>query len=222
MKTQFGNRILETELCVLCGEREATTKEHIPPKGLFITKPSKYLSVPACAECNNSTKLDDEYLLQTMAGGSLVGDGIDVWKKKVSPKLRQHPKTKAGLRNRISKYIVMDNKGILSLPAFILDQERIEKSIRKFVYGVYWFHTGLILPKNTAIVIRYINPAEGPEFFSCPENMAVSKQMIIGVYNNPEVQKTFFYTWAISEELALFNFFFYKQNLFIAGVPLHS
>ena len=82
MKTQFGKKILESEICVLCGENKATTKEHMPPKSLFTTNPTEYLLVPACPECNNSTKLNDEYLLQVMSAGSLWGHGIDVWNKK--------------------------------------------------------------------------------------------------------------------------------------------
>src|SRR5687768_6829030 len=102
MKAQFGKKTLESKVCVLCGEREATTKEHIPPRALFITKPPEYFSVPACKDCNHSTKLEDEYLLQAMSGGSLYGQGVEVWKKKVRRKLDSHPKTRLGLRNQLS------------------------------------------------------------------------------------------------------------------------
>src|SRR5215216_1895503 len=142
MKTQFGKRILESNICVLCGEREASTKEHIPPKALFVTKPHEFLSVPACAECNHSTKLEDEYLLQVMSGGSLWGAGLDVWQNKVKPKLDIRPKTKLGLRNQLStRNLEISSKESMLFPVILVDRNRMEKSIRKLVYGLYWWHT---------------------------------------------------------------------------------
>ena len=60
--TQFGKIIRRSVVCVLCSARPADTKEHIPPKGFFLKMPREYLAVPACRECNGSTKLEDEYL----------------------------------------------------------------------------------------------------------------------------------------------------------------
>lgn len=48
--------------CYLCG-KEATTFDHIPPKGLF-PKNFQYkgIKVPSCKTCNNESSKDDEYL----------------------------------------------------------------------------------------------------------------------------------------------------------------
>jgi hypothetical protein len=221
MKTQFGKRILESNICVLCGDREATTKEHIPPKALFVTKPHKFLSVPACAECNHSTKLEDEYLLQVMSGGSLWGAGIDVWKNKVKPKLHSRPKTKLGLRNQLSiKNLEISSKESMLFPVLLVDRNRMEKSIRKLVYGLYWWHTETILTNPKEMNFQMINPAQGTSYFDNPNNREIFDQTVMGIYGDEEVRKTFFYTGAISQDLALFYFFFYKQNVFICGVHL--
>lgn len=219
MKTQFGKIVRESDICVLCGCNPATTKEHIPPRSLFIERPSKYLSVPACENCNNSTKLDDEYLRQVMAGGSLVGQGVDVWKKKVSPKFKDFPKTQSGLRNQLSvgKVKVGPTETLIS-PLLTLENERVERSIRKMVYGLYWFHSGNMLDQESHIQYDLLNPANGPDYFKNPENIACFHQTMLGVYQDSFVRNTFFYTYAISESTSLWYFFFYKQNIFIAFI----
>ena len=50
VKAQFGKEIRESAVCVLCGSRDATTREHIPPQSLFLEKPRQFLAVPACGE----------------------------------------------------------------------------------------------------------------------------------------------------------------------------
>src|SRR6516225_8918075 len=43
------------QTCVLCGERPATTMDHVPPKALFLQPRPKLITVPACAICNRGT-----------------------------------------------------------------------------------------------------------------------------------------------------------------------
>jgi hypothetical protein len=221
LKTQFGKRTLQSEICVLCGEREATTKENIPPKALFMTKPLEYLLVPACEECNHSSKLDDEYLLHAMTGGSLRGLGREVWKKKVMRKLADRPGTRMGLRERMSiqKIEIWPHQNML-MPVLHLHEDRIEKSIRKLAAGLYWWHTESIIAANAEMRLQMLNPANGPRYLNHPRSREISRRAIMGIYSSPEVQETFFYTWAIGKDLALFYFVFYRQNVFICAIHL--
>lgn len=53
------------ELCVYCGERKGTTRDHVAPRCLFgDTKPQQLLTVPACAQCNNALTSPDDIFLQ--------------------------------------------------------------------------------------------------------------------------------------------------------------
>jgi len=51
------------DLCALCGKNTATTKDHIPPQGIY-PKPRdnniNFNTVPACVECNNGSSVEDE------------------------------------------------------------------------------------------------------------------------------------------------------------------
>ena len=50
-------------LCIYCQSREADSRDHVPPKGIFPKpRPSDLVSVPACQECNGGfAQLDEEF-----------------------------------------------------------------------------------------------------------------------------------------------------------------
>lgn len=53
--------------CAYC-EAPATTKDHVPPKGLFARPlPSNLVTVPSCETHNNSASQDDEYFRATLS-----------------------------------------------------------------------------------------------------------------------------------------------------------
>lgn len=58
-------------ICTYCGERTGTTRDHVPPKGLFASPRPKLVTVPCCEQCRESQSLDDEYFLRMV---SLRGD----------------------------------------------------------------------------------------------------------------------------------------------------
>ena len=218
MKTQFGKVILESDICVLCGKRPAITKEHIPPQSLYHkNKPKEYLKVPACEECNGSTKLDDEYLEQVMSGASLVGQGTKIWKEKVSPKLKDRPKTKAGLRENLAlASIETEMFKTMILPAMKVNPQRIRTNIKKMVYGLHWFETnGRLLSPNAYLDIRFLNVIDFPRATKNPKFYSLLNQLRMGIYEKPEERETFFYTGLITEKMSVWCFFFYKQNAVI-------
>jgi hypothetical protein len=49
-------------LCVYCARRPGKTKDHVPPKCLFLRpRPSNLVSVPCCEKCRRAQSADDEY-----------------------------------------------------------------------------------------------------------------------------------------------------------------
>jgi len=88
----FMGKQKEKSVCVFCGD-PATTRDHVPPKGVFPDpKPSDLITVPACDSCNSDTKLDDEYfrwLVATGSGGN--EDAFKLIKNRIVPKFRRRP-----------------------------------------------------------------------------------------------------------------------------------
>lgn len=77
-KTKIG-------ICSICGNGDELTREHIPPKGIFIPpRPTNTITVFSCKKCNHSTKLDDEYFRFWVAAGAYpLSKSGELWKDKV-------------------------------------------------------------------------------------------------------------------------------------------
>jgi hypothetical protein len=217
MRTQFGNVIRDSDVCVLCGERPATSKEHIPPQSIFLEKPREYLCVPACDECNQSTKLEDDYLRQVMAGSAWTDEGLDVWRKKVKPKFRQFPATRIGLKNNLTTgSIMIPSVGPIKVDILKADAARIQTSVRKMVQGLYWFHSGRLGPPGDTFYVDMLNVAQVDSYLRDPVYARVVAQTGIGVYQDARVVRSFFYRGGITPENSLWYFAFYRQNILIA------
>lgn len=75
----------KTEQCALCGETRPVTREHVPPKNLFLApRPRNTITVPVCEPCNHNYHLDDEYFRVYVAAGAHPGTRHwRLWKEKV-------------------------------------------------------------------------------------------------------------------------------------------
>lgn len=50
-------------ICIYCGRRDATTRDHVPPRSFYAPPlTNDLITVPACFECNNRFGLHDEYI----------------------------------------------------------------------------------------------------------------------------------------------------------------
>ena len=55
--------------CIYCGVVGTLTKDHVPPRNLFPKPHLGLITVPSCAGCNGSFKLDDEYFRLAITTG---------------------------------------------------------------------------------------------------------------------------------------------------------
>jgi hypothetical protein len=71
--------------CALCGDTRPATREHVPPKNLFLApRPTNTITVPVCEPCNHGYHLDDEYFRVYVAAGAESGTRQwRLWKEKV-------------------------------------------------------------------------------------------------------------------------------------------
>lgn len=71
--------------CALCGEFHPVTREHVPPRNLFLApRPRNTITVPVCEGCNHCYHLDDEYFRVYVAAGAEPGTRLwRLWKEKV-------------------------------------------------------------------------------------------------------------------------------------------
>ena len=72
-------------VCALCGKTLQVTREHVPPKNLYLPpRPENTITVPVCEPCNHGYHLDDEYFRVYVAAGAKPNTRLwRLWKEKV-------------------------------------------------------------------------------------------------------------------------------------------
>lgn len=152
------------EACFNCG-RPADTRDHVPPRGVFpAPRPKTLITVPACAACNGSTKLDEEYfrwLVATVGDQTAASDALI--QQRILPRFRARP---ALLHEIMKKSRVVDvySPGGIWLersPAFEFDRPRIQRVIEKTVKGLYLHEFGERL--SGAVVEGFVLNPEIPK-----------------------------------------------------------
>ncbi|MFZ1641692.1 MAG: hypothetical protein WAV07_09715 [Candidatus Contendobacter sp.] len=150
---------LPKQICVLCGEREATKKgDHLPPKNLYPRprKPNVELhKVPACSVCNNpASKHDEEFkIIIGFTTGEFrenqdaiinsIGKTIGVNKRIARQIFSTHKKTYADRGSGIAEPVVQVE----------FNFENYSNVVSRMVRGLYWRETHSIMAKDTTISV---------------------------------------------------------------------
>jgi len=78
-----ARNLLPTPACVYCG-RPATTRDHVPPKAIFVELHlSDLVTVPACEDCNNRASQSDEGFrnIMGMRASEKSPNSLALWQK---------------------------------------------------------------------------------------------------------------------------------------------
>jgi hypothetical protein len=155
------------QICVICGEEEATTNDHIPPQGIY-PKPRpniNFHTVPSCTNCNNGSGIEDEEFK------ILISFETGEYRENQSSVIDSMAKT-IGSNNKIAKqifkskqngYAVRDEKGLEPIIAVEFDGEKYSKVIERIVKALYWRNKDTYLGKKTNVNVFPQRSAE-PDF----------------------------------------------------------
>lgn len=152
--------------CYLCGA-PATTREHIPPRGMFPhPRPHNLVIVPACDECNRGNSLHDEYFRVVVATGSRDSpQSLALLHQRILPRVRKSPALIAGLMKSVQWVDLLSEGGIYlgRAPAFPFDRSRVQTVVDKIVRGLFFKHTNRRLaPEYVVSRFLYNPPVEKP------------------------------------------------------------
>jgi hypothetical protein len=129
--------------CIYCGSHEKITSDHVPPRCLF-SKPRPHLiTVPACENCNNSARLDDEYFrIVVSAGVENNLEGQRVWREGVIRTLRRSEKLRQHLLSNTRAVEIVTPAGVIvgTGHAFKAENDRIKRVVIRVVRGLLWHH----------------------------------------------------------------------------------
>ncbi|AZF17001.1 hypothetical protein [Pseudomonas sp. R3-18-08] len=155
------NNTKTVQLCVLCGEREATKGEgdHLPPQCIY-PKPRPlgipWNKVPACTPCNNAGSLDDEQFKL------IIGISTGEFRENQQPVIDSLAATIAKnmrlARQVLTKYqrsygYRFGNAVAEPLVAVPFDGESYRRVIQRIVRGLSWQRSGQILRLDAEIQV---------------------------------------------------------------------
>lgn len=145
-------------LCALCGKNSATTKDHIPPQGIY-PKPRdnniNFNTVPACSDCNNGSAVEDEEFKVII--GFSTGDfqeNPDVvidWIARTVGKNQRIANQVFSTRQNVHAYL----RGPILEPAVAVtfDGTKYSKVVSRIIRGLYWLQKGHALGRNPKITV---------------------------------------------------------------------
>ncbi|MBL0135089.1 MAG: hypothetical protein IPP79_14440 [Chitinophagaceae bacterium] len=150
------------KLCAICGINNATTREHVPPKGIFIKpRPVDLINVPAVL-----TAIIQPPLRMKISGSIWAFMSQDILIKENSflkKLLFSQPKKNIKLRKQI---IVSNKPALLKTPGGIIvdmavivpwDSDAHDKTIDKIIRGLFYHHHGKIIGSNAEIKVHFFN-----------------------------------------------------------------
>lgn len=152
----------EKRLCAICGTREATTLDHLPPRSIFPKpRPGNLITVPACFACNHGASNDDEKfrVFLSIQVGPDQPDTKKLWKEHALKTLRKNRKLHRiilkGMRHmefRTEAGLYVGHRTVFLWPANVHN-----KVIERVARGLYYHHYGEILGDRVVCEVAWLN-----------------------------------------------------------------
>lgn len=146
----MGKHVKMKESCYMC-EREATSREHVPPKCLFpenkdLPKGFNFrkslITVPSCDKHNSNKSLDDEYLMFVLAS-TFQGNNHKqrYFETKVMRAISRKPHVFVGFLKELTPvYLRRPDGKVKESACFKVDLERFDRAAQHMACGIFFKH----------------------------------------------------------------------------------
>jgi hypothetical protein len=140
--------------CVYCGNNPGTTRDHVPPKGLFAKPRPHLVTVPCCDECRKGQSLDDEYFVRMISMKNGTVDNLSSISARSSALRSLVKPDKArftgSLLNNIREVAAFTPSGIFlgTHLSYDVDLARLCRVIERTTCGLYSHEFGARMPKG--------------------------------------------------------------------------
>lgn len=165
-KQRYSVNLIENP-CAICGIREATTRDHVPPKCIFPSpRPEVMITVPACSKCNNGASDFDDlfkvYLSMQAAENNALGTRL--FHEKTLRTLGHNNALLRKIQEETREIEVVNKNGVLETKTGILWNSKAHDAvIERTVRGLYYYHKGSCVPVDTNLKLYW--------FHSIPEGI---------------------------------------------------
>lgn len=144
------------QVCAICGVREASTRDHVPPKNLFPEpRPSDLITVPACCECNNGSSVEDEdfrtYLALQIGKQSDIADKLWLSSKR---SLDRRTRMRREFLKSLATATILTPAGPVQRTAFAIPCRVYDVVFERVVRGLYLHHFGSILGPDVKVEVE--------------------------------------------------------------------
>lgn len=146
----------KSEICVLCGVRPATTRDHVPPKCFFRGLQIALNTVPACVECNNGASSDDEdlrFFVSAQVGKQAPG-AASLWEDGALKSVMRKARLRQQVVSTAREVLIADSTGNVSPGVTVEVPARLYDSVfGRTTRGLYFLHSKRILDAHVAIKV---------------------------------------------------------------------
>lgn len=150
------------QYCCYCGINLATTKDHIPPRGIFNKpRPHNLITVPSCSKCNNGASgLDELFKIYLgMHVAKFSNEGEQLFKKGVLPTINHTKSFKNKILSSVKPiYIVDQNGNVVDINYSVLwNSEAHDAVIERITRGLFFNHYNSIISDNAKVYVYYFD-----------------------------------------------------------------
>jgi len=206
-------------VCAYCGREKKITRDHVPPR-IFFSKPCppNMLTVPACDECNQSFKRDDEYTATVIALDVRAASHRDVIGKMSELARSLQYRQGRGFANYLSRQTkTMPVLGVNGMPLGRLTQDltRINATGRRIIRGLHYIERKKPVDPNARIIIESRTNVELTDDLLVP---AVQAYDAAKERSSREVGKAFSYAVGFDNERSVWTLLLYGYFFWFAKV----
>lgn len=155
-----------SDICVLCGLREATTRDHVPPRGFFKGLNGPFVTVPACSQCNNGASSDDEDMrfFVSMQVGKQAPGSAQLWDGAALKSVKRKRSLRQQVIGAAREVSVTDAQGQRVVRLAVEVPARLYDTVfGRTTRGLYFHHTGSLLRPGVTVQVRPLTSAPALE-----------------------------------------------------------
>ena len=156
----MGETAHRDQICAICGKRPATTRDHIPPRGIFAEpRPRDLITVPACLVCNRGYSKDDEafrvYL--SLHVGSDTPTTRKLWKDQALGTLKHNRRLRRTILESVRTTDLTTKSGLTYGQGFTVpwDSKAHDKVIERIIRGLHFHHFGDVLSNDIMVKVNW-------------------------------------------------------------------
>jgi hypothetical protein len=147
--------------CVICGEREAKSRDHVPPKGIFCRpRPGNLVRVPACSQCNNrASDLDERFRVYLgMHVTSNDEAGARFYREEALRTLRHNRALREEILSKAEPTYLATESGVIHGWAFRIawDSAAHDAIVERTIRGLYYHHFGEVLGSGVSVKVQWL------------------------------------------------------------------